>query len=311
MFERFRRWRRGAPIVFLHEFRTPPYGGGNQFLLALRGEFARRGIAVGEGHVGPDTEVVLFNSHHADPARLRRLRRPNLRMIHRVDGPIAVYRGTDDGTDQRVLGLNHEFADATIFQSVYSRDKHLALGFTVREPHVIVNASDPAVFFAADRPAPERRLRVIASAWSDNPRKGGPVYQWLDTQLNQERFQFTFVGRIAESLPNSRVLGAIPSAELAALLRQQDVYLTASEHESCSNALIEALSCGLPAVYRRSGSNEELVRQGGLGFDHHEQIPELLEQMRTDYAAFRSRIEAPRLADVATEYLRVMRARTL
>ena len=35
-----------ADLAFFHEFHRPPYGGGNQFLLALVGELRRRGLAL-------------------------------------------------------------------------------------------------------------------------------------------------------------------------------------------------------------------------------------------------------------------------
>ena len=41
------RSRRGrADLAVFHEFAPPPYGGGNQFLLALVGELRRRGLVV-------------------------------------------------------------------------------------------------------------------------------------------------------------------------------------------------------------------------------------------------------------------------
>ena len=200
-----RRWR-GAPIAMLHEFHRPPYGGGNQFLLALRAELERRGVPVGVGHVGPETQVVLFNSHHADIDDLRKIRRSDVRMVHRVDGPIGVYRGRDDGTDQKIWQLNHECADTTIFQSRYSLERHLAMGLEFRDPHVIPNAADPTMFFAPPAHASSTPLRVVASSWSDNPRKGGPTYAWLDAHLDPTQVAFTFVGRIAQTLPNSRVV---------------------------------------------------------------------------------------------------------
>ena len=55
-------------------------------------------------------------------------------MVHRVDGPIGVYRGFDDGTDVRIVEINRELADATIFQSRYSLDKHRELGLELRRP---------------------------------------------------------------------------------------------------------------------------------------------------------------------------------
>ena len=306
MFDRFARQGPAAPLVFLHEFHTPPYGGGNQFLLALRDECVRQGVPVDVGSVGPDTRVVLFNSHHSDPAILRKIRRSQVRMVHRVDGPIGAYRGGDDERDQKVWQLNHEFADTTIFQSQYSLERHVAMGLAFREPHVIPNAADPSIFFPGPPHEASRPLRVIASSWSDNPRKGGPTYAWLDAQLDHAKVEFTFVGRIAHALPHSRVVDALPSEALAGLLRQHDVYLTASADDPCSNALIEALTCGLPAIFRRSGGHPELVNDGGLGFDRDEEIPGLLEELHARYAEFRARMHRPRLADVAAQYLRVM-----
>ena len=90
------------------------------------------------------------------------------------------------------------------------------------------------------------------------------------------------------------------------MLRQHDVYLTASEDDPCSNALVEALSCGLPAVYRRSGGHPELVKDGGVAFDRTEDIPTCLDALSSDYAAIRARVAAPAMSEVAAAYLSVM-----
>ena len=305
MIRRFRQWRDGAPVVFLHEFKEPPYGGGSQFLLALRHEFERRGIVVGH-RVGRATRAVLFNSHHGDPALLRDARRRGVRIVHRVDGPIARYRGRDDGTDGRIHALNAELADATVFQSRYSLAAHDALGLAFREPVVITNAADPAIFYPGEARIPSGPLRVIATAWSDNNRKGGPAYAWLDAHLDPARVQFTFVGRVQQPLPRSVVKAALPSLALADELRRHDVYLTASEDDPCSNALIEALSCGLPAVYRRSGGHPELVGRAGLGFDDVSEVPALLDRVGQDLTGFRGALQPPSLASVSAAYLRVL-----
>src|SRR6266567_1215976 len=109
------RTRRGAAdLAVFHEFRPPPYGGGNQFLLALVGEFERRGLEVEVNRLSGGTPACLFNSFNFDFARLRRFARNGVRMVHRVDGPIGVYRGFDDGTDSRVQSINADVADAAI-----------------------------------------------------------------------------------------------------------------------------------------------------------------------------------------------------
>ena len=101
-----------------------------------------------------DTTACLFNSFNFDFARLRRFARDDVRMVHRVDGPVGVYRGFDDGTDDRIAALNGALADATILQSRYSLEKHLELGFDLRAPVVIPNAVDPAIFHPPERREP-------------------------------------------------------------------------------------------------------------------------------------------------------------
>src|SRR5437763_3722324 len=118
-----------ADVAVFNRFPPPPYGGGNQFLLALVGELERRGLDVEVNRLSGGTPACLFNSFNFDFARLRRFARSGVRMVHRVDGPIGVYRGFDDGTDRRIASVNHELADATILQSDYSLDRHRELGF--------------------------------------------------------------------------------------------------------------------------------------------------------------------------------------
>jgi ABC-type sugar transport system ATPase subunit len=139
------------------------------------------------------TGACLINSFNFDFARLRRFVREDCRLVHRVDGPIGAYRGFDDGTDLRIARINHEVADATIFQSRFSLDKHGELGYELRDPVVIPNAVDPAIFHRPEErePLEGRRVRVVASSWSVNPRKGAETFAWLAEALDLD----AFVGR--------------------------------------------------------------------------------------------------------------------
>jgi glycosyltransferase involved in cell wall biosynthesis len=295
-------------LAIVHRFRPPPYGGSNQFLTALRGELRRRGLRVSDGAIGPRTRACLLHSYLVDLDELRRALRPGVRVVHRVDGPITLYRGRDDGADRRIDEINHALADATIFQSRYSIDAHRELGIELRNPVLIPNAVDAAIFHppAAREPLPGRRVRVIAASWSDNPKKGGPTYAWLAGNLDRARYELTFVGRASEPVPAEHVVGPVGSAELAAILRRQDVYLTASRNEACSNAVLEALACGLPTLYVRSGSNGELVGEAGFGFERDDELPELLDRLVDEYDERRARISILSLAEVADRYLDVL-----
>jgi glycosyltransferase involved in cell wall biosynthesis len=292
-----------------NDFEPPPYGGGNQFLLALVGELERRGLDVELNRLSGATPVCLFNSFTFDFVRLRRFARDGVRMIHRVDGPIATYRGFDDGTDRRIIGINEELADATVFQSRWSLDMHRELGFDLRAPVVVPNAVDPSIFHPPTHREPPagRPLRVVTTSWSDNPRKGTDILQWLDRRHDQRRIELTFVGNTQSSFERVRVVRAVPSREVAEILRAHDVYLAPSRDDPCSNALLEALACGLPAAYLRSGGHPELVGEAGIGFDGAEELPALLECLREELEARRAAIRVPALADVADRYLEALR----
>jgi glycosyltransferase involved in cell wall biosynthesis len=301
--------RRGrADLAIFHEYEPAPAGGGHQFLRALERELAGRGIAVELNRLSAGTTACLFNSFNFDFARLRRFAREDCRMVHRVDGPIGVYRGFDDGTDARIAALNAELAEATVLQSRYSLDKHAELGIELREPTVVSNAVDASIFHATSRrdAAGDHRVRIITTSWSANPRKGADVLAWVDENLDLERFDVTFAGQSAERFTRIRRVGPVDSHGVAALLREHDIYLAASRDDPCSNALLEALACGLPAAYLRSGGHPELVGAGGLPFDVPEELPNVLDRLAADLDRYRDGIAVPSIASVADRYLAVL-----
>jgi glycosyltransferase involved in cell wall biosynthesis len=304
------RTRRGrADVALFHEFAPSPSGGGHQFLRALVRELEGRGVVVEPNRISAETPACLFNSFNFDFRRLRRFAtRGGARMVHRVDGPIGAYRGFDDGTDARIAEVNAALASATIFQSEFSLAKHRELGFQLRAPVVIPNAVDPAIFHppASREPLAGRRVRLIASSWSDNPRKGAETLGWLDRRLDPDRFELTFAGRPPAAFERFRVVGALDSHALAELLRTQDAYIAPSRDDPCSNALLEALACGLPAAYRDSGGHPELVKAGGLPFRTDEELGAVLERLVGELDARRAAISTPSLASVADRYLEVL-----
>lgn len=290
----------------IYRFRPAPYGGSNQFLNALRDELRSRGLHVSDGAVGRKTRACLLHSYLVDVEDVRARLHDGLRVVHRVDGPVAMYRGADDGSDEKIVEINHEFAQATIFQSRWSLDAHREAGIELREPVVITNAVDPRVFFAPPPTSLGARVRLIATSWSDNPNKGGETLQWLARTLDPERYSLTFVGRVQTDLVPARVVPPLDSEGVAALLREHDVYVAPSRNDPCSNALLEALACGLPVLYLRSGGHPELVGDAGLGYDDRDEIPGLLHRLVAEYEEFRARISISPLADVADRYLAVL-----
>ncbi len=304
------RFINGPEIAIFHTFQKPPYGGGNQFLMALTKELKRQGFDVGANKIGKNTKAVMFNSFEFDRNKLENgWRKHKPKMVQRLAGPIGIYRGTDIEIDREIWAWNGKFADSTIFISNYSYNKYRELGLEYKDPHTILNASDPDIFnknglIAA--PPGERRIRLIATAWSNNPKKGGPILSWLDLHLDHTKYELTFVGRTKAEFKGATLIDPVPSEELAKILKQHDIYIAPSEDDPCSNALVEALTCGLPAAFRNSGGHPELVKAGGEGWTDGPSLLTAIEKIAEDIPGYRAKIEANNIRDIAQEYIQVL-----
>jgi glycosyltransferase involved in cell wall biosynthesis len=305
-----RAHRAPADLAIFHDFVPAPHGGASQSLLAVVGELRRRGVRLELGSIGSSTRAVLYNSFNFDADRLRLMARrvSGVRFVHRVGAVTSLYRGFDDGTDARVAALNRELADATLAISQATIDMYRQIGIELVEPRVVHNGCDPLVFhphgrlpFSRDRP-----IRLICASWSDNPRKGGPTYRWLEDQLDWRRFEFTFVGNASTAFRRIRRIPPVPSAELAEELRRHDIFVTATENDAYSNALVEALSCGLPAIYLASGGSAEAVQEAGFGYRDRTEIPGLLDRLVDEYEARQAAISLPTLEEIADQYLELL-----
>lgn len=292
--------------VFL-DIQDGPWGGGNQFLKALRAIWRKNGRYAESME---EADSVLVNSHHFESVEnLEKLfsalrENPAMTVIHRIDGPVTFIRKSNDGTDDLIFEFNQLFADASILQSQWSVEKTGELGYDIKEPvSVIYNAPDPETFFPAKRKnGSDDKPRLIATSWSSNIRKGFDVYQWMDENLDWNRFDMTFVGNSDITFKNICHIPPVKSTELAELLRSHDIFVTASKADPCSNSLIEALHCGLPALVYDDGGHSELVGEGGEAFQNTREIPALLDKMAGQESSYAAKIKLPDISEVAAQY---------
>ena len=292
----------------LYEFRDGPWGGGNQFLKALKKSLTEKNSYCEKIE---DADIVLFNSHHfgKDNEALNALfkirqSRPHVPFVHRVDGPIRLVRGYDLMTDRVIFEANSALADATVFQTGWSRDHSLRLGMKPKTlSTVIMNAPDAAYFYPDASRARGPIPRLIATSWAANKRKGFDIYEYLDQNLDFSRYEMTFIGNSPYNFQKATHLAPMDSAALGAMLRRHDIYITASVNDPCSNALCEAMACGLPALVRNSGGHPEIMKKGGLAFDGKNDILRRIELLVTGYDQFKANIDIASIGQIADHYI--------
>jgi glycosyltransferase involved in cell wall biosynthesis len=299
-------------IVLWNDFRPPPYGGANQFLLALEKAFTKRGIAVLRNDWKATPSAHIFNAMWFDYSKVSELRaaQPEALFIHRVDGPISRYRGTSpEENDDKVFALNRHM-DFTAFQSIYSLTQSVEMGYEPVRPLVIRNAVDADIFNSSGRVPYDgkRKLRLVSTSWSGNVRKGRDTYAWLDQHLDFSKVEYRFVGRCEADLRNIRLVPPVPSEEVAAHLRWADAFIGASADEPASNSVSEALTCGLPVIYLDSGGTREIVGMGGCGYEEREEIPSLIDRIGAHHEAYMRSIAVPTMDEIVDGYLRILAA---
>ena len=166
----------GYEISIINHFVPPPYGGGNQFLLALKKYIKKRRIDVGPNIIGFKTKKILFNSFNFDMKWLsEKLKKNKYKPIHRVDGPISLYRGTKNKElDKKIFEFNKIFAGYTVFQIEFNCNYYkIYSNLKNNKVKIINNTPDPEIFNSKNKsPLNEKKIKIIASSWSSNERKG-------------------------------------------------------------------------------------------------------------------------------------------
>lgn len=281
-----------------------PYGGGNQFLKALKKNLIKL------NHYEENfknSNVILVNSHHEILKLIyKKLRHPNKIFVHRIDGPIFLVRSTKPLLDKIIYKLNDLLADGTIFQSEWSKNENHKSG--LKRNHyekVIINAADNDIFYPKNKQSTDFN-NLIAVSWSSNINKGFDLYQFLDHTLNFDRYIMTFVGNSPISFKNIKTVSPINSLQLAELLRRNDIYITGSKNDPCSNSLIEALTCGLPCIVLNDGGHPEIIKDGGEVFNTFHDCTEKIKIVGENYYEYKKKIDNPNIEEISKSYFSFM-----
>jgi glycosyltransferase involved in cell wall biosynthesis len=293
-------------INILYRFRDSPWGGGNQFLKGLKKKFIERNVYEENPY---SADVILFNSYPSGSEylfnKIFKLKKGGKTIVQRVDGPIYFVRGNDIQIDRIIYYFNQYFADGTIFQSEWSKQKCYETGMRGKYYEaIIMNSPDPTIFYRSEKihNHTERKIKLIATSWSANKKKGFDVYEYLDRNLDFNKYAMTFIGNSPIHFKNIRHIQPLSSLEVADKLREHDIFITASLDDPCSNSLLEALHCGLPAVARNSGGHPAIIGKSGEIFNGRDDVLNAIEMVACNIGIYRKYIYVPSIEQVADSY---------
>ena len=162
-----------------------------------------------------------------------------------------------------------ELADAILVPSQAARRSFERAGYADRT--IVVNAGVDHYFFAPPSEAAPREIFRVCYAGRVELLKGLPYLLQAWNRLGLPQAELVLIGEVSPemhrfimqwALPNVRLLGLLPPAELAKWYRASHLFAFPSVNEGLARVLFEAMSSGLPMVATdRSGAND-CISQG-------------------------------------------------
>lgn len=286
-------------IHILHKFVDGPYGGGNQFLKALRDYFIKRGVYEEDYE---NSDVILANSKDNLDLAESCKKYFGKKIVHRIDGVFGIYRN-DPKLDELVHNFANNIADGLIYQSKWSMLAHKERGLKDHSKEIIIhNTANPKLFNTNYTKKENDKITIVTTSWSSNWGKGFKTLQYLDDNLNFDKYNYEFIGQSPTLFKNIKMTQALPQDELAKRLKKCDIFFTATENDACSNSLLEALSCGLPTIGLKSGGTTELISHGGGVYEDIDELLPLIDEVASNLKQFRSKIKIDNMETIGNKY---------
>jgi glycosyltransferase involved in cell wall biosynthesis len=161
---------------------------------------------------------------------------------------------------------------------------------TPEKIRVFQNAADTRVFYPRDKQEMRRRLGLPEDAFivlyvgRFEPKKGSMRLHEAMKQVPEAKVIFLGKGEEDLSGPQTLKADSVPHQEVPEYLSAADVFALPTLFEGSSNAIQEALACGLPVVSANREFNTEFMRDGEMGLlVDPEDIDSIAEAIRRLY----------------------------
>lgn len=231
-----------------------------------------------------DEKTVIVNGHECLlTATLMKLFCPNIKMIHRIDGPFSHYKIDGTSHDKLLRQFTLDVCDGAIFQSKWTSIWSPAVHDNLPCAYINNGTQIESATHKIQNNYTHKKLKVFYFSNSPNWLKGFDILTELDR--NDELFshiELQYFGPKPESVKfkNITISPRFDHTYIDDIMEQFDLFIFLSKYESCSNALIEACVKGMPLLVRDSGSNSEIVnKQKIILFDSIDELVRKLKEI--------------------------------
>lgn len=205
-----------------------------------------------------DVNADLIYSHFV------RIGMSGVRLAKEIGIPSFIANGEADTYAEIKMNskslLKQTLKDATGIISVSTKNKNEIAKLSGNDPKVlektsvIVNAADNNRFYRKDKIEIRKRMEwpldafVIAFTGSFIERKGVKRLSRVVDRFDDVYSIFMGVGEEKPTCKNILHCGRVNNADMNDYLNAADIFVLPTQAEGCSNAIVEAILCGLPVI---------------------------------------------------------------
>lgn len=269
-----------------------PWGGGNKTLQLLVSELSSDFKITYE--LSNDVDIIYCHDPKPDENGLwyqdfiDHRDKFGSKIIQRV-GDVGSHRGADI---TNLVKQSTHMSDFVIFPSYWAKK---AVEFKNKNCCIIPNAPLDEFYRHRDKAKASKKFRILTHHWSTNDLKGFEIYQKLGKIISQSDtdIEFHYVGRYSEKFKSEGItlLPPMDVGELARIIPEYDLYLTASQLEAGANHVLEAIASGLPILYRSNGGSiQEYCCNYGIEYFEIEDLLLSIDTIRSNYGIFKAQV---------------------
>ncbi|MEA4805511.1 glycosyltransferase family 4 protein [Acetobacterium wieringae] len=153
-----------------------------------------------------------------------------------------------------------------ICASTKNRNESLELKLSTPDKMVVIpNAIDPEKFYKMERMLIRRKLGfkeddfIVVFMGSFDQRKGIMRLSEAMKQVNPAKVIYIGSGELIPTGDEILFIGRLPHDQIVNYLNAADVFVLPTLAEGCSNAILEAMACGLPIISSDQGFNDDIL----------------------------------------------------
>ena len=277
-----------------------PFGGGNEFLKNLMNFLDKKGHTVINHLNDADIDIILL-TNPLITSETSSFNSYDIEYYLKFSNSQAIvfqrFNECDErkGTQNINYKLNkfNQVVDINLFVSSWLKNIFNGLELSKKKAYVVMGGPNKNIFNNKNKTYwnKKEKIKLVTHHWSDNLRKGYLEYKQLDNLLNSEKynklFEFTFIGNKPKDIKfnNINIIKPLEGEKLANELKKHDVYITASENEPSGNHHMEGALCGLPILFKDSGSTSEYCKDYGISYKI-DSFTKSLDSIKKDYDNF-------------------------